>query len=97
VAARGIETLYNPLYLDNFRLAQSIQSELIAQVGAVNRGVRPRTELVVLNNVSMPAVLVEIGFLSHQEEEALLIDSEYQQQIAIGLLNGVIIFFAQYR
>lgn len=96
-AAKGIETLYNPLYLENFRLAQAVQSELVQSLNAVNRGVRPRTDLHVLNNVKMPAVLVEVGFLSHPEEEEMLIDPEYQKMIAEGLLNGVLIFFQNYR
>jgi N-acetylmuramoyl-L-alanine amidase len=45
----------------------------------------------------MPAVLVEVGFLSHPEEEEMLIDPEYQKMIAEGLLNGVLIFFQYYR
>ena len=95
--AKGVETLYNPLYLENFRFAQTIQSELVGYIGAYNRGVRPRTDLHVLNNANMPAVLVEVGFVSHPEEEALLMDSEYQQKIAEGLLNGVLAFFTNYR
>ena len=95
--AKGVETLYNPLYLENFRFAQTIQSELVGYIGAHNRGVRPRTDLHVLNNANMPAVLVEVGFVSHPEEEALLMDSEYHQKIAEGLLNGVLAFFTNYR
>ncbi len=95
--ARGVETLYNPLYLENFRLAQMMQNELVSHLGVVNRGVRPRTDLLVLNNSTMPAVLMEVGFVSHQEEELLLIDPDYQNEIAIGLLNGVLAFFDIYR
>lgn len=96
-AARGVETLYNPLYLENFRLAQVVQSELVNHLDAKNRGVRPRTDLHVLNNAEMPAVLVEVGFVSHPEEEKLLIDPDYQKKIAEGLLNGVLLFFQNYR
>ena len=47
----GFETLYNPLYLENFRLAQTIQSELAKFLKGNSRGVRPRTDLAVLNNL----------------------------------------------
>jgi len=95
--AKGVETLYNPLYLENFRFAQAIQNELINHIGAVNRGVRPRTDLNVLNNANMPAALVEVGFVSHPEEEAMLNDPEYQKRIAEGLLMGILTFFRNYR
>jgi N-acetylmuramoyl-L-alanine amidase len=94
--AKGIETLYNPLYLDNFRLAQTIQSELSRIPERNNRGVRPRTDLAVLNNLAIPAVLVEVGFVSNAEEELLLISAEYQNQIAEGLFEGIKLFFVNY-
>jgi len=96
-AAKGVETLYNPLYLENFRFAEVIQRELVNYIGAVNRGVRPRTDLHVLNNANMPAALVEVGFVSHPEEEAMLNDPDYQKRIAEGLLMGIINFFRDYR
>ncbi len=95
--ARGIETLFNPLYLENFRLAQTIQSELIASTKAPDRGVRPRTDLAVLNGAKMPAVLVEVGFISHKEEEELLNTKAYQKQIANALAEGIEYFFLTYR
>lgn len=96
-AAKGVETLYNPLYLENFRFAEVIQRELVNYIGAVNRGVRPRTDLHILNNANMPAALVEVGFVSHPEEEAMLNDPDYQKRIAEGLLMGIINFFRDYR
>lgn len=95
--ASGVETLFNPLYLENFRLAQLIQSELTTHINALDRGVRPRTNLAVLNGAKIPAVLVEVGFISNETEEALLNTPEYQQQIATGLFNGIQLFFLTYR
>lgn len=95
--AKGVETLFNPLYLENFRLAQLIQSELISNLNACDRGVRPRTDLAVLNGAKIPAVLVEVGFVTDKEEETLLNTSEYQQQIAAALFSGIQLFFLTYR
>ncbi|HKM17035.1 MAG: AMIN domain-containing protein [Firmicutes bacterium] len=96
-SAKGVETLYNPLYLENFRFAQTVQTELVSHLGAKDRGVRPRTDLQVLNHTDMPAVLVEVGFVSNPEEEALLNDPDYQVKIAEGLLYGILTFFRNYR
>ncbi len=94
---KGTETLYNPLHLENFRLAQSLQSELIAQLRLVDRGLRPRTDLAVLNGAKMPAALVEVAFLNYPEEEKLLRSSEFQYQAAQAMYDGIIRYFRQYR
>lgn len=43
----------------------------------------------VLKNVRIPAVLIEVGFLSNSYEERLLRDSAYRQQIAESIFEGV--------
>ena len=47
----------------------------------------------VLVGAQMPAVLVEVGFISHPVEGSRLISSKYQKNIAIGLANGVERYF----
>lgn len=56
--------------------------------GEKNRGVK-RAPFVVLIGASMPSVLVEIGFLSNQREEALLKKPDYRQKLADALYRGV--------
>ncbi len=55
---------------------------------ARNRGVK-RAPFVVLIGASMPSVLAEIGFLTNNEEEALLRKPEHRQQIAEALFKGI--------
>jgi N-acetylmuramoyl-L-alanine amidase len=55
---------------------------------AKDRGVK-KAPFVVLIGASMPSVLVEIGFLSNQREEALLKKSDYRQRLAEALYKGV--------
>lgn len=45
--------------------------------------------IYVLEKISIPAVLVECGFLSNQEEEALLLSKEYQDKMAEAIACGV--------
>jgi N-acetylmuramoyl-L-alanine amidase len=49
--------------------------------------------MVHLGTLSMPSCLIEVGFLSSDREQALLIDSEYQDKIARGIVNGIERFF----
>lgn len=42
-----------------------------------------------MDKSKIPAVIVECGFLSNEEEKGLLQQSEYQDKIVQGIVNGV--------
>jgi N-acetylmuramoyl-L-alanine amidase len=48
----------------------------------------------VLVGAQMPAVLVEVGYISHPSESRRLVSRKYQQKIAKGIANGVMSYFA---
>jgi N-acetylmuramoyl-L-alanine amidase len=75
------------------RLAEILQEELLAVTGAEkgNRGIKQNT-FRVLKGATMPAVLVEVGFISNPSEEELLKTSGYQDKIAEALYRGVLRF-----
>jgi len=50
----------------------------------------------VLTNVLMPAVLVEVGYISNRAEERILSQGEFQREIAVALAQGVRGFFERY-
>ncbi len=49
----------------------------------------------VLVGAQMPAVLVEVGFISHPSEAKRLVDSKYRKRLALGLANGIERYFAK--
>ncbi len=73
---------------ESARLAVSVQSRLDALLGAKDRGVK-QAPFVVLTGATMPAVLVEVGFLSNPQEKRLLSEADYQQRIADAIALGV--------
>jgi N-acetylmuramoyl-L-alanine amidase len=79
---------------DSSRLAYAIQESMSQELGVVDRGVQ-QAPFTVLNGAAMPAVLVEVGFISHPEEGALLGTPEYQEKVAQALLDGVRAFQAE--
>ena len=84
----GVETLVYNRYGEAARLAYNINDRL-EQVGFVNQGVNERPNLVVLNSTQMPAVLVEVGFINTDADNALL-DAKFDetaQAIADGVLQ----------
>ncbi len=69
-------------------LAYTIQRNLVTSTGAVNRQVRT-ANFFVLRETVVPAVLVEVGFLTNSQEEYKLRDPMYQKRIVDGLAQGI--------
>ena len=76
-------------------LAEGIQAELGDIHPGPNRGVK-QGGFAVITNVLMPAVLVEVGFISNREEERVLSRGEFQREVAMALAQGVRRFFERY-
>jgi N-acetylmuramoyl-L-alanine amidase len=75
--------------LESQSLAGFIQQELVARTQALNRGTKPK-QFFIITNVRLPAVLVEGGFLTNKVDIAKLANSEYREQIAIAIAEGVL-------
>ncbi len=73
----------------NAVLGFSIQSNLIKTSKRSDRGLR-RARFSVLKKTPCPAALVECGFLTNPEEEALMIDPSYREAVARGISNGIL-------
>ena len=93
--ANGIETLVYENKGVNNQLATNIQNELIKTTGANNRGIKEQKKLVVLNSTKMPAVLIEVGFISNFSERTLLLFNSYQKGIAQSITNGICRYFGK--
>lgn len=90
-AIRGITTYYMASR-GTERLARVMQAELIAATGMRNVGTISR-EYYVLKNTTIPAALLEIGFLSNREDERLLLLESTRHNAALGIYNGVLRYF----
>ena len=96
---KGVETLYypseeNPLdFRNNKYLAEIFQDEMVRTLGAASHRINARDKLVVLRETKMPAIIVEVGFLTNPDEERLLSTSEYRRLAAQGILNSTIRYF----
>lgn len=78
----------------SYALAQSVQHHLCGAVAGfheepIDRKVKHSVTQVLLG-AQMPAVLVEVGFVSHKKEAAFLCDVQYQDHIARGICDGIL-------
>jgi len=98
----GIETWFMPNSRDNSRgftsmqLAQIVQRHMVNATGAVDRGIKDYYDFVVLRDLTMPAVLVEVGFLTNAAEAARLATTAHQQQLARAIYEGIIEVLSTY-
>lgn len=86
---QGTTTYYLGSSSASRRLAESIQRAITATLGSQNRGIKARG-FYVLRHSRMPAVLVEVGFISNPLEERRLADPGYQERAARGIMQGII-------
>jgi len=78
----------NHYLAESSALAESIQTQLNRLTGTRNRGVR-QAPFRVLMGATMPAVLVEVGFISNKDEEELLRSSDYRVRVVGALAAAV--------
>lgn len=88
--AHGIETWHYYKVGDKTKeLANNIHNALIKSTSATNRGVKTTETLYVLKHTIAPAVLVECGFISDNNEAELLFNEDYQDKIAHAIVLGL--------
>ena len=75
--------------LDNVRLAYSLHTTLLREVGMPDRGVRRARFMGVLRGQNCPAVLIEGGYLSNPNEARRIADPAYRQQLAAAVASAL--------
>ena len=76
---------------DAEELAATVQERLVGRTKTRSRGVK-QAPFAVLKEAEMPAVVVEVGFLSHPDEAQRLLDEDRQEGIARAIVDALIAF-----
>jgi len=80
-------------YSESKRLAETVHPKLISSLGSINRGIGNDQSFYVIRNAQMPAILIELGYMTNRDEEALIKSADFQQRAAQAISNAVIEFF----
>jgi N-acetylmuramoyl-L-alanine amidase len=83
----------NQYLIESSHLAESVQRELNALVGTRDRGVR-QAPFRVLTGATMPAILVEVGFVSNPQEEERLKSPAYRDHVVEAIASAVAEFLS---
>ena len=89
----GFSTYYYPKTDNDLRLAKNIQNKLAANFGVDDLGVR-QANFYVIKRISMPAVLVEMCFISNEKELTLMKGQWFQKKTARLIAEGIEKYFA---
>lgn len=99
--AKGVETLcqtpsnpYNgKLYSRSYSLSTYILDNVVKSTGASKRSVVTTDNMSGINWASVPCTILEMGFMSNQEEDKLMASGDYQAKIVTGIANGLDKYF----
>ena len=97
-SARGTHTLYpalqkgwtDDIYARSRTAAQTVQGELVQALGFPDRGLQERSDFTGFNWADVPAILVEVGFMTNPTEDRALATRTYRDRAAHGLCRGVL-------
>ena len=89
----GLEILYGSDHADSMVLASTLIRPIIDSCGAKNRGIKSSKNYTVLNDTLIPSVVIDIGFISCQEEVDKLMKFTYRDTLVTGICNGIDSYF----
>jgi len=91
---RGGQVFYDKSSESGKLLADSIQKSLNEMKECVKTNSPLIGDYYMLKCTESPSVIVECGFLSNSEDEALLIKSDYQKSIAYAIFKGAVAYYS---
>lgn len=84
--SRGTETYY--FRSESLPFAKIMHKHLVAATGFLDRGVK-QEDFRVVKYTTMPAVLLEVGYLSNKSEEAQMYNNDFQNRVAQSVVDGI--------
>ena len=94
--SNGTGTFVYGKFQEDYRLGQALQDGMIRRGGRHDRGVR-EANFYVIKHSPVPSALVELAFITNYKEEMLLCSDGFQQDMAIGLAEGLAEFLRGYK
>lgn len=91
----GAQTFYYSKFPESKHLAQMIQAEIVRNLENTDRAALSINGIYLLKYAEIPGSLVEIGFLSNEEERELLKQEDYQRQMAGSIYEGILRYMTE--
>lgn len=90
----GAQTFYFPARKQSGQVAHLIQDEIKRVMNNTDRTAKKTDDIFILRTAECPAALVEVGFLSNEQEARLMSSSQYQKQMANAVYQGILRYYS---
>ena len=84
-----------PIAADSLQLSKAVGSHVASVTGAVDTGVWETDEMSGINWSEVPVTILEMGYLSHPEEDRKMATDRYRNQVAKGIADGLDAYFSR--
>ena len=77
------------LYDESFKLAEDVLNSYCTATGIYNRGVQTDDTMTGINWSKIPVIILEMGFMTNQQDDIQMADPKFQQKMAEGIADGI--------
>ncbi|MBO5460577.1 MAG: N-acetylmuramoyl-L-alanine amidase [Ruminococcus sp.] len=89
VIGSGSNQYVGHLYEDSYRLAETILEYYCEETGMLNQGIQTNDTMTGINWSTIPVVILEMGFMTNEQDDMNMADSEYRVKMVDGIVNGI--------
>ncbi len=97
-SAQGTETYYaistGDMHQEDVDLATFVNNQIVNNLKMKNRGVKEQ-QYYVIRNMAIPSILVELGFLTNNEDNAKMTDDQYAELFAESVYKGISEYYSK--
>lgn len=86
----GTQVMYDESSEASKQFAQICLEEVTEEIGSKNKGLVKGDSIYIIRTSEVPVALIEVGFMTNEEELALLRSKEYQKQTAQGIYDAIL-------
>ena len=93
ISEKGAQAFYEPSNEKSISLSNHIRNQLVNNLPNARENTNKGDYYILKTKSDIPCSLIECGFLSNPDEEALLITEEYQQKVAYAIFCGIVEYY----
>lgn len=81
------------LYTESIRLAEAVLSSYCDATGMKNLGIQKNDTMTGINWSEIPVMILEMGFMSNEQDDSNMADPDYRKNMASGIVDGIELYY----